>query len=268
MNISIFVRGRVNIIRWIWFVPLRLLREIVWNQWCVWNAAHCLITLVSYSYQINLFVQVQSGRTILSLSFTYTVSSRTQKLSFVSLPVCCFTVIFNWELPSTDTAFRCWRLSRFTGAVGSSSENRNRWLSCLMPASLTFRLLLPSVKHFQSTDRMFVVCRYAFNSSLSLCSGDDSVTAWVGLQRKIQLPSGESLNNDPRAHLWKFVIQETWSQIQTIINVSIIKSFTRSVEALGTTGDGLRNVLEWEHTDYFRYVHEAARSAVCDGFYS
>lgn len=29
INISIFVRGRVNIIRWIWFAPLRLLREIV-----------------------------------------------------------------------------------------------------------------------------------------------------------------------------------------------------------------------------------------------
>ena len=43
---SIFVGGRVNIVRWIWFVPLRLLREIVWNQWCVWQPAHGLIPLL------------------------------------------------------------------------------------------------------------------------------------------------------------------------------------------------------------------------------
>lgn len=77
INISIFVRGRVNIIRWVWFAPLRLLREIVWNQCCVWHPAHCLITLLflTATTLIYFFRFNRGGR--FCLSFTYTVSFRT-----------------------------------------------------------------------------------------------------------------------------------------------------------------------------------------------
>ena len=57
---------------------------------------------------------------------------------------------------------------------------------------------------------------------------------------------------------------ETCSQIHTIINVTIMKSHSRSVEALAM----VYSVLERERTDYFLHVDEGADSAVCDGFYS
>lgn len=46
INISIFVRAGVNIIRWIWPVPLRLLRDVVWNQCGIRHRVRCLITAV------------------------------------------------------------------------------------------------------------------------------------------------------------------------------------------------------------------------------
>lgn len=74
MNISIFVRGRVNIIRWVWSVPLRLLREIVWNQCCVWHCSSLSdYSFVPYSNQIHLFSDsIRVEESVFSLIYSFT----------------------------------------------------------------------------------------------------------------------------------------------------------------------------------------------------
>lgn len=132
VNIRIFVRGRVNIIRWIWFLPPRLLREILKSM--VYLALSSLFDycFVSYSNQINLYFIFNRGCEISPLSFLFNpqrflcfplkLGAGSLSLSllilffFFSHSQCASSpsLFFTWELPSTTAVVFCWQPSSFS----------------------------------------------------------------------------------------------------------------------------------------------------------
>lgn len=60
INISIFVSGRVNIIRWIWPVPLRLLRDSLKSMLCLALSLLSDYSFLSHSNLLNLFQELNS----------------------------------------------------------------------------------------------------------------------------------------------------------------------------------------------------------------